>query len=116
MPTEAWKQLINCGATPSKDHSIWTFSAVSEEDVSAVDEVLTQCLKIIDNWKIQSWWSNDWSVSIWATVSSPREFVGLVIPVQVSMYASSIGVDLIFSVYCAQEEEDCETPDKKPDA
>jgi hypothetical protein len=102
----AWKQLVNCGATPSKDHSVWIVDTFSEKSASVVDDALRQSLEMIGRWKVKSWWSNDWSVSVWTTISSTHEFVGVVIPARLSTQASSLGVDLIFSVYSAQAESD----------
>jgi hypothetical protein len=106
IPPETWNQLVECGAMPSKDRSIWTIDVVSEQRVSVIEDILSRCVQTASHLKAQSWWSKDWSVSIWTTISSTREFVGLIIPAHLSMHASSIEVDLVFSVYCSQEEKD----------
>jgi hypothetical protein len=97
------ERLIESSAFPSKDQGTWTIDTPSEKGSSGLQNTLEGCLKLVDNLMLNSWWSGSWSVSIWMTISSNSEFVGLVVPEGIAKQAGATGVDLVFSVYCFQE-------------
>src|SRR5260370_18978512 len=103
ITTDLRERLIGSGAFPSKDQCIWTIDTSSEKGSSGIEQTLEGSLKVVDKLSVNSWWSREWVVSIWITISSNSEFVGLVVPKELAKQACAIGVDVVFSVYSSQE-------------
>jgi hypothetical protein len=95
--------LIGSNAVPSKDMRTWTIDVHSDPGTSSVENSVETCLDFVRQLRSRSWWVSAWSVTVWLTVSSPGEFVGLVFPPRVSKQAGELEVDLVVSVYCSQK-------------
>jgi hypothetical protein len=96
--------LIESNASPTKDLSTWMIDVQSGSGGSGLEEVLRICLELIHELKANSWWSTDWTITTWITISSRGEFAGLAVPQDICRQAGELGVDLVFSVYCRQDD------------
>jgi hypothetical protein len=96
--------LIESNASPTKGLSTWMIDVDSESGEAGFEEALKSGLELIQELEATSWWSSEWSTTTWVTVSSRGEFVGLAVPQDICRRAGELGVDLVFSVYCRQDD------------
>jgi hypothetical protein len=96
--------LIGLGASPSKDLCTWTIDVESRSAANGIEETLERCLRAINDLKNNSWWSAEWATTVWITIASRGEFVGVAVSRDICKRAGEMDVDLVFSVYCRQED------------
>lgn len=71
-------------------------------DLDSAEQALDVGLSSLNGLKEQCPWPTGAFVSLWVTISTSGEFVGLVVSQLISDRASGLGADLVISVYCRQ--------------
>lgn len=98
------EEFLRLGASPNKDCSIWVIRAASETHAANIQPILERCFDMVGDLIATSWWSSQWSLSVWLTISTAGEFVGLVVPSDCAKRAASLDVDVVLSIYTSQED------------